>query len=304
MSVFRRATPQHADADQAGLGLGPALRSSSDPTTRSAAALALRDAGTSEARDDLRSALADEPDELVIADIAASLALVGDAEDVPAIMAAAARVSGPTGGRVRFAAALVASRSGVDGPTPEFPGAGPALSGDAVTVSSAPASEDEQRAALEGLSRDAPGLLANPIAVSRIDCGRRVLLVAIAGEVGLTPGVVLSRRMVLGAALDVSSTTGLTSTAMLVLSHPTDDGCELFISRTHGEPLYRGAGTLSPSGLNGTIEAVAAPGVAPGRLSFDLTGSTLSVNGLSQAVIRTKRQPALATSTTTEVEHG
>jgi hypothetical protein len=275
--------------------VGPMLRSAPAPVTRAVVADVMRQAGTADARDVLRGALADESDERVISRIASGLAILGDVTDVSSLLAAGDRVTGSAKNRVMFAAALIAYRLGSDGPDPQFPGpqATQLPTGQVAPVTSSAATEEERRVVLDGLQHDVGALVSDPDAITRIDCGRGVFVV-LRGLAASSPETLSTRRALVGVGLEMSEATGQASAAMLILSRPTATGLDLFVTRIHGEPLYRGTGTVTAAGIVGTLDAVDAIGVAAAQMSFELVGSSLSVTGSTETSIRNQNEPTPA----------
>lgn len=275
--------------------LGRVVASAKEATARSAAAIELRRLPSAGAREKLADALPREREPRVAADMALSLAFVGNEQDVETLMnAARALEEGFARDRARFAAAFVAHRLGLREPDLPFPKARLGVGEKTVGIQARGLEEPEVALALDALDADPVGIDTAPELVHALACGPRTLYLALNREIASSLGDLRGRKAVLGVIETYIEAHERAAPAMLVLTDPAEEGFEVFVTRLTGEPLYRGTGTVQGERLNAELWSVDAIGVTAMDLQVTLEGRSLSVDGTSDSTVRKQLQPQRA----------
>lgn len=272
--------------------LGRVVASAKEATARSAAAIELRRLPAAGARDKLAAALPKEREPRVAADMALSLAFVGNEQDVETLMNKADELQeGFARDRARFAAAFVAHRLGLAEPHLPFPEARLGIGEKTVGIQARGLEQPEVAVALDALDADPVGIQTAPELVHAIACGPRTLYLALNREVASNLGDLRGRKAVLGVIETYIEAYERAAPAMLVLTDPAEKGFEVFVTRLTGEPLYRGSGTAEGERLDAELWSVDAIGVTAMDLHVTLEGRSLSVDGTSDSTVRKQLQP-------------
>lgn len=272
--------------------LGRVAASATEATARSAAAIALRRLPRAGAREKLAAALPREREPRVAADMALSLAFVGNEQDVETLMNKASELQeGFARDRARFAAAVVAHRLGLREPHLPFPEARLRVGEKTVGIQGRGLDEPEVALALDALDADPVGIESAPELVHALACGPRTLYLALNREVASNLGDLHGRKAVLGVIETYNEALERAAPAMLVLTDPAEEGFAAFVTRLTGEPLYRGTGTAKDNRLDAELWSVDAIGVTAMDLHVTLEGRSLSVDGTSDSTVRKQLQP-------------
>ena len=276
--------------------VGNLLVSASDVSVRSASARVLGKLPTDGARRRLRDALSTERDGRVVAEIATSLGFVGEERDIELLKVMSGRTDHSLAvDRLHFAAGLIAYRLRLPGPDITRPANESRLvpTGETVVVTARNLTAQERSQALGALERQPMGFVTTPELIWSVQCGPQTFYIALNRDVSVALDELQTRKTVVGAVEILYSVHDQVSPAFLILSNPTEIGFELTVTRLTGEVLYAGAGTANSDRLRAHIWSTDVIGVPAIEITVTFDRSGLSLDGVSERVIRKKRQPRL-----------
>lgn len=234
----------------------------------------------------------------VAAAAASALGHVGTPDHLDALQRLrSGRGAGLVGARAAFAAALIVHRFGLTDREVELEEAdadeGPVATG-AVAFAGVKPGAGRRVRALKAIKRDLPWFDIDKQEVYEVQCGPRLLEVAVdldfigsdgAGKLGKGP-----------AAPTVIAMQDLEYDdfypGLIGLTRPTGrDRITLQLTRLTGEPVYMGQGSVKGDELDVALRAVKAPGVAPIVGRIRLTAKGVEISGVSARRSAPKRNP-------------
>ncbi|MBP2328158.1 hypothetical protein JOF56_008543 [Kibdelosporangium banguiense] len=233
----------------------------------------------------------DDADDGVGRAAAAALGNVGTPSELEALRRVRERGDGPTSERATFAAALIVHRFGlsdhqVDLAQPETQEV-PAAAGGMTFASVRPGLRRRDQA-LKAINRYLPWFDVSKQDVYEVQCGRRLLAIAVDLDVQQ-----LSGRPAVPAVVAVQDPEyGEFHPSLIALSHPTSEGrVAVRLSRPSGEAVYVGEASVQDGRVELGLRAVMAPGVAPVVARVHATASGIEISGVSSRQVTTKRSP-------------
>jgi HEAT repeats len=244
--------------------------------------------------------LLDPSAERVAAAAAAALGHVGTPEHLPALQRI--RNAGELlRQRVAFAEVLIVHRFGVSDHNVEFPPAeaqqAPAAVGGLVFTCSRPGLTRRARA-LEGIKREFPSLDSAKQDVYEIQCGPRLMEVAIdRGFVEANGPEELGKRPALPAIVafqDVEYDEEF-HPRLVVLSRPSGRGrITLLLTRLGGDPVYVGEGAVNRGEAEFEVHSAQTPGIPAVNARVRVTAKGIEITGTSDRSSAPARSPAQA----------
>jgi hypothetical protein len=200
--------------------------------------------------------------------------------------------------RVAFAEALIVHRHGLADdeaplPEPETVEEPLAFTGGRPFASTRPGL-DRKRRALWSIQRDFPDLDMARQDVYEIQCGPRLMAVAVDGEAVGDSAARLRRGPAMPAVIALQDPEyGEYSTAFVLLSRPT--GGAAVDARVHrlgsGEALYTGAGRVGNRTTSIDLRTSSLPGVVPMEARVRVTAAGVEISGTSQDRVLASRHP-------------
>jgi hypothetical protein len=232
----------------------------------------------------------DDEDDIGMA-AASALGNVGTPSELDALRRVRQRGDGPLRERATFAEALIVHRFGlsdhqVDLAQPETQEA-PATAGGMTFASVRPGLRRRDHA-LKAINRYLPWFDVGKQDVYEVQCGRRLLAVAVDLDVQQ-----LSARPAVPAVVAMQDPEyGEFHPSLIALSHPTSEGrVAVRLSRLSGEAVYVGEASVEDGRVELDLRAAAAPGVAPVIARIHATAGGIEISGVSSRQITTKRSP-------------
>lgn len=261
-----------------------------EPHVRVGAVRAYLRAGAEAAPAALAELLAAD-EERVAAAAATALGQIGTPDHLAALRGTRDRVrSAFARRRVAFAETLIVHRFGVtdhdvDLPAAEVSAEAPRAVGAQPFKSTRPGPERRKRA-LEGIRREFPGLEPSQQDVYELQCGPRLLEVAVALDTVRNKGRGLSQRPALAAIVAYQDPEYELEfyPRLVVLSRPLPGG-RVGLQLTHlggGEPVYVGEGSLNQDEPVFDLRATRTPGVTPITARLRLTAAGVEITGASE----------------------
>ncbi|MBE8518302.1 HEAT repeat domain-containing protein [Amycolatopsis sp. H6(2020)] len=196
--------------------------------------------------------------------------------------------------RAAFAETLIVHRFGLSDRTADLPQPETLASPDpagALTFTSVRPGTRRGGQAVEAIERALPWFAATVHQVHEIQCGRRLL------EIAVDPGLagLRDRPAVPAVIATQNSEHGGFHPSLIALSRPAgQDEVTVSLHRLSGEAVYVGEGRMTENDIELDVRSVAAPGVAPIAVRVRGSASTLEVSGFSARRTARKRSPQRA----------
>lgn len=265
---------------------------------RAAAIRAYMRLGAESAAPDLLKVL-DPSAERVAAAAAAALGQVGTPDHLSALQRM--RNAGELlRRRVAFAEALIVHRFGVSDYDVEFPPVeaqqAPVAVGGLVFTSSRPGLNRRARA-LEGIKREFPSLDLAKQDVYEIQCGPRLMEVAIDRDFVESDGPgTLAQRPALPAIVAFQDVEyDEFHPRLVVLSRPSGGGrITLLLTRLGGDPVYVGEGSVNRGEAEFELRSAQTPGIPAVNARVRVTAKGIEITGISDRSSAPSRSPAQA----------
>jgi hypothetical protein len=268
-----------------------------EPHIRAAAVRAYLLLGAEAAVPDLVEAL-DSSDERVAAAAAAAIGQLGGPDHLPALRRVRDRLEAVFPRRqAAFAETLIVHRFGVTDHDVEFPSADTQPAPEAVgglPFTSVRPGRNRWIRALDGIRRELPVLDPAQQDVYELQCGPRLLEVAVALDVLGPDGLqALARRPALPAVVaSHDEEHDEFSLSLLVLSRPSGtDRAALALTRLSGDVVYVGEGSVTGEEAAFELRAAQAPGIVPIAARVRLSAEGVEITGVSGRRAAPARSP-------------
>jgi hypothetical protein len=268
-----------------------------EPYLRAGAVRAHLRMGTAADLATLLEALA-SPEELVAAAAAAVLGQVGGPDVLSSLRNMRDRAGGEIARRqASFAEALIVHRYRITDRDVELPSieAMPAPVGvGALSFVSVRPGRERRARALEGIRKEFSWLDSARQDVYEVQCGQRLLEVAVDAEVGGPDGrqALLKDPALLAIVAFRSVEYDEFYAGLLVLSRPRrTDGVTLLLTRLTGEPVYVAEGSVTGSEAEFELLAVQGPGAIAVAARIRLTAGGVEIAGVSDRRATPSRSP-------------
>jgi hypothetical protein len=269
-----------------------------EPTVRAGAVRAYLRLGTHDPAGILSELLTSDTDRVAAA-AATALGQVGTPDELPALGELRERTGDDvTRQRVTFAQSLIIHRFGLTDRDAELPEV-EALDRAPLAVGGRPfrsvrPGPERRRRALENIKREFPDLNPAGQDVYEIQCGPRLMALAVATDVVEDKGDLLTRQPAMPAIMALQDPEyGEYSTAFVILSRPAGPNrVTVQINRLGGgEALYVGSGTVDGDGAVLDLQATNTPGVVPIEGRIRVTAAGVEVTGTSEGRALPARNP-------------
>jgi len=231
-------------------------------------------------------------EERVAVAAAAALGQIGTPEHLSALRGMRRRVRADFARRrVAFAEALIVHRFGVTDHDVELPSAevrADALQAvGALPFKSVRPGPERRKRALEGIRREFPTLDPAQQDVYELQCGPRLMQIAVALDVvGRDKGRAASRRPALPAIVAVQDPEYDEYNPVLVMLSRPARGNQVTLQLTRlgsGEPIYVGEGSVDRDEPVFDLRATNTPGITPMSARVRLTDAGIEITGMSEA---------------------
>lgn len=236
----------------------------------------------------------ESPDERVAAAAASALGQIGTAKHIPALEKV------KKGGdllrrRAAFARTLIVHRLGIADQETELPPvkaqAAPEAGG--LSFTSVQPGRDRRTRALQAIKQEFPSWDAAKQVVYELQCGPRLIEIAIDHSFTGTGVKTLKQRPALAAIIAFQSVEyDEFYPRLLVLSRPNGKKVRLTLTTLTGEVVYWGDGSVDQGAAEGELHAAERPGVVPIAARVVATAKGLTVSGVSGRVATFARIPS------------